>query len=206
MLVGCGAAAGIAATFNAPIAGVIFSLEIVLGEFGVTTFSPLVLSSVTATAISRHYFGNVPAFIPPHYEMVSPVELLFYALMGIFVGLVALVFVTALYKAEDIFNAIPIPDYIKPILGGLIMGTVIILVPEAFGVGYGSIDHALSGLLPAWMLLSLILVKIFATEGAEKNRVIEPQRVADPRRKVREEKRKTKSESRITRIGGECHE
>jgi len=163
VLVGCGAAAGIAATFNAPIAGVIFSLEIVLGEFGVTTFSPLVLSSVTATAISRHYFGNVPAFIPPHYEMISPVELLFYALMGVFVGLVALLFVTALYKTEDIFNAIPMPEYVKPILGGLIMGILIILIPETFGVGYGSIDHALSGLLPAWMLLSLILVKIFAT-------------------------------------------
>ncbi len=162
-LVGCGAAAGIAATFNAPIAGVIFSLEILLGEFGVKKFSPLVLSSVTATAISRHYFGDVPAFILPRYEMVSAWEFFLYAALGIVVGLVALAFVITLYKTEDIFDAVPIPDYIKPVFGGLIMGAMIIYLPETFGVGYGAIDRSLTGMMPAQMLFILIFAKILAT-------------------------------------------
>ena len=70
-LVGCGAAAGIAATFNAPIAGVLFALEVLLGDFGLTAFSPVVLSSVTATVISRHYFGDFPAFVIPAYHVQS---------------------------------------------------------------------------------------------------------------------------------------
>ncbi|UCD58193.1 MAG: chloride channel protein [Candidatus Hydrogenedentota bacterium] len=162
-LVGCGAAAGIAATFNAPIAGVIFSLEILLGEFGVTTFSPLVLSSVTATVISRRYFGNVPTFILPRYEMISVWEFFLYAIMGVMVGLVALAFVSTLYKTEDFFNAIPLPDYLKPILGGLVMGGMIIYLPQTFGVGYGTIDLSLTGMITGWMLLLLIFAKIFAT-------------------------------------------
>jgi len=162
-LVGCGAAAGIAATFNAPIAGVLFALEILLGDFGVRTFSPLVLSSVTATAISRHYFGDVPAFILPTYEMVSGWEFFLYGIMGIFVGFVALAFVITLYKTEDIFDAIPIPDYIKPIFGGLIMGVIIIYLPHTFGVGYGAIDLSLTGKMAGGMLLLLIVAKIFAT-------------------------------------------
>ena len=162
-LVGCGAAAGIAATFNAPIAGVLFSVEILLGEFGVSTFSPIVLSSVTATTISRHYFGDFPAFEFPGYEMVSAWELFFYAGLGVVAGLVAVLFVITLYKTEDLFDAIPIPEYIKPILGGLIMGATIIFLPQTFGVGYGSINQALNNQALWWMMLILIFAKISAT-------------------------------------------
>ncbi|MBW2092051.1 MAG: chloride channel protein, partial [Deltaproteobacteria bacterium] len=162
-LVGCGAAAGIAATFNAPIAGVFFSLEILLGEFGVSTFSPIVLSSVTATVISRHYFGDYPAFSVPSYEMVSVWEFFLYAAMGGLISLVAVLFVTTLYKAEDLFEAVPIPDYLKPILGGLIMGVFIIYLPQTFGVGYGTIDLSVVNGLTVWMLFLLIFAKIAAT-------------------------------------------
>jgi len=162
-LVGCGAAAGIAATFNAPIAGVLFALEILLGEFGVTTFSPIVLSSVTATTISRHYFGNYPAFVVPRYTLVSGWELLFYGGLGVCAALTAVLFVTVLYKTEDLFGATPLPGYIKPIIGGLLIGTMIIFLPQVFGVGYGAIDLALGGQMLWSTLFLLIFAKILAT-------------------------------------------
>ena len=92
------------------------------------TFSPLVLSSVTATTIARHYYGDFPALIVPPYEMASGWELLFYAGLGVVTGLIALLFVTTLYKTEDLFDKIPIPEYIKPVVGGLIMGATIIFL------------------------------------------------------------------------------
>jgi len=161
--VGCGAAAGIAATFNAPIAGALFSAEIILGEFGFATFSPVVLSSVTATAISRHYFGDFPAYVIPGYELVSLWEYLFYPLLGVVAGLVAVLFIVILYKFEDTFDALRIPGYLKPALGGLMLGFLLVKWPNVFGVGHGTINMSLMNQLPALLLLSLIFVKIFAT-------------------------------------------
>ena len=162
-LVGCGAAAGIAATFNAPIAGVLFSVEILLGEFGVTTFSPIVLSSVTATTISRHYFGDFPAFIVPDHMVVSIWELLLYAGLGVSCALIGVLFVVTLYGMEDLFDLIPIPEYIKPVFGGLLMGVMIVFLPQTFGVGYGAINEALTGQMIWWLLLVLVFAKILAT-------------------------------------------
>ena len=162
-LVGCGAAAGIAATFNAPIAGALFAAEVILGEFGLSTFSPVVLSSVTATTISRHYFGDFPAFIIPTYKLVSLWEFLFYPVLGVIVGLVALLFIMAVYKSEDMFDALKIPEYLKPALGGLMLGCMLIVWPNVFGVGYGTINLSLKNQLPFIILLTLVFVKILAT-------------------------------------------
>lgn len=162
-LVGCGAAAGIAATFNAPIAGSMFALEIILGDFGLATFSPIVISSVTATAISRHFLGDMPAFIVPAYELVSAWEFPIYAVLGLFCALIAVTFIRVLYRLEDTFDAIKFPEYLKAAVGGLILGVMALLFPHILGVGYGAIDLSLSQMIPWWFMFLLILCKILAT-------------------------------------------
>ena len=162
-LVGCGAAAGIAATFNAPVAGSMFALEIILGDFGLATFSPIVISSVVATAVSRHFLGNSPAFLVPAYQLVSAWELPLYVILGFFCALVSVTFTTVLYRGEDLFDDLKIPAYLKAFLGGLILGFLGLRFPHILGVGYETIDMALMQKLAWWFLLLLVVFKILAT-------------------------------------------
>ncbi|MBW2609321.1 MAG: chloride channel protein [Deltaproteobacteria bacterium] len=162
-LVGCGAAAGIAATFNAPIAGSMFALEIILGDFGLATFSPIVISAVVATAVSRHLLGDTPAFIVTAYELVSAWELPLYIVLGFFCALVAVTFTKLLYRTEDFFNGLKFPEYLKAVPGGLILGAMGILYPHILGVGYPAMDLALIQELSLWTMLFLIAFKIMAT-------------------------------------------
>ncbi|NQT55620.1 MAG: chloride channel protein [Desulfobacteraceae bacterium] len=162
-LVGCGAAAGIAATFNAPIAGSMFALEIILGDFGLVTFSPIVISSVAATAVSRYFLGDSPAFFVPVYQLISAWEFPLYIAMGLFCSVVGVTFTAVLYRLEDIFNSIKFPEYLKAATGGLILGCMGLLFPYILGVGYGSIYLSLMQLLPWWLMLVLVPCKILAT-------------------------------------------
>jgi len=162
-LVACGAAAGIAGTFNAPIAGALFSMEVILGDFGISQFSPIVVSSVSATVVSRHFLGNFPAFVIPKYQLVHVFEMIPYTILGILAGFSALFFINFLYKTEDIFEELKFPEPLKPVIGGFIIGILGIFIPHIFGVGYDSITLALHGKLVWYMLLFLIFLKIFAT-------------------------------------------
>ncbi len=162
-LVACGAAAGIAAAFNAPIAGAMFSVEILLGDFTVSQFTPIVISSVSATVISRIFFGNYPAFIVPEYDLVHPLELLPYAILGVVAGFVAILFVKTLYFLEDQFDALKFPDFYKTTIGGFFIGIIGIFFPQIFGVGYEAMDQALLGKMGIWLLLVLVFLKILAS-------------------------------------------
>jgi CIC family chloride channel protein len=163
VLVACGAAAGIAATFNAPIAGAIFALEIILADFALPTFTPIILSSVIATVVSRAFLGNYPAFQVPPYDLESPWEIGFYCILGLLAGLVAVAFIVVLYKNEDIWDDWKIPDYLKAPLGGLIIGVIALRFPHIMAVGYDSIGKALLNQETWTVLVLLIPLKILAT-------------------------------------------
>ncbi|MEN8161935.1 MAG: chloride channel protein, partial [Myxococcota bacterium] len=162
-LVGCGAAAGIAAAFNAPIAGALFAVEVILGDFAVPQFSPIVIASVVATVISRYFYGDFPAFEVPPYQLVSPFELGPYMLAGVAAGVVGVVFIRVLYASEDFFERLRIPELLKLPIGGLCVGAIAIFLPHVYGVGYSTINDALTGALPLGLLVLLLGAKIMAT-------------------------------------------
>jgi len=161
-LVGCGAAAGIAGTFNAPVAGALFAVEIILGDFGVSQFSPIVISSVAATVVSRHFLGDHPALTVPAYHLVQPYELFAYAVLGLLAGLVALAFIRSLYGFEDLFDRMRLYGPLKPVIGGLMIGLIALWLPQVYGVGYEAIGYALNGQVLWKLMLALVVVKILA--------------------------------------------
>jgi CIC family chloride channel protein len=186
-LVSCGAAAGIAATFNAPIAGVAFAIEVLMSELQVRMFGNVVISAVAASIVSQLFLGDRPAFIVPAYTMHSPATLFFYLLLGLAAAVVGVSFIRMLAWFEDIFDNWKFPLALKPAVGALLLGLLgyvylqlpgigfssltefrlgmplIENIPHVYGSGFTFIEHALHGSVSFWLLALLIVLKPLAT-------------------------------------------
>ncbi|MEL6422979.1 MAG: chloride channel protein [Pseudomonadota bacterium] len=164
-LLACGVGAAVSASFNAPIAGVLFAHEVILAHFAMSAFVPIVIASVAGTLIVRMFFGDTPAFLIPNYEITSYLEFPAFALLGAVCALTAILFQSSLIMTERIAWSIRIPLSMRPVIGGLLVGMIAIAFPEVLGVGYEATNMALQQdtRLGIAMLIALLMAKTVAT-------------------------------------------
>ncbi len=163
--IAAGCAGGIAGIFNAPIAGIFFAAEIVLlGTYEISSFAALVIASAMSTVVSRAYYGEVPAFPIPDYHMVNPfVEMPLYTIMGLIVGMLAVLHIRFFYWVRDWFRDLPLHPQLKPIMGAVLVGLIGIGFPQVMGDGYEEIEKALAGHGIIWVMMALVFLKSIAT-------------------------------------------
>lgn len=163
ILLGAGAAAAVAASFNAPIAGVMFALEVVLGFYTARAFAPIVIASVAGALIVRLHIGDMPAFALPDFTIESIFEIPAFALLGVLSALFAVGFMRLNLATDTLSEKINIPVWMKPAIGGFLVGVIALKFPEVLGVGYGPTDAALKGSYGFWFLIALLVAKTLAT-------------------------------------------
>lgn len=167
LLVACGAAAGIAATFNAPLAGVFFAMELILKDFTADAFGMVVISSVTASVIGRAAFGNHPFLALPAFGVHNFVQYLLFAVLGLLAGPVGVAFSRVLYAVEDVcdwaWQRLGWREWARPAVGGLLLGVVLLVLPELYGVGYPVLGNGVAGKYTVAFLIVLLVGKMLAT-------------------------------------------
>jgi CIC family chloride channel protein len=160
-LVGCGTAAGIAASFNTPLAGVIFALEVVMLDYSLASFIPVILSAVSATLISNLVLGKEVAFLVPPMELGSLDEIFLVVLLGFAAGTVSAIFIQLIQTISGHTRNFPI--WWRVLFAGLVVGSIGMLVPEVMGIGYDTVNASLLGQYSASFLLLMVVLKLLAT-------------------------------------------
>lgn len=164
LLVACGAAGGISATFNAPLAGAFFAMELILRSFAAEAFGAVVLASVTASLVGRAILGDHPFLSLPVFSVHNPLEYALYAVLGVAVGVVGVAFSKVLYLVEDACDWLwRGPEWARPAVGGIALGGLLIALPQLYGVGYPVLENAVRGHYLLGMLLVLMVGKMIAT-------------------------------------------
>ena len=164
LLVACGAAGGISATFNAPLAGPFFAMELILRNFAAESFGAVVLSSVAAAVVGRALLGDHPFLSLPLFSVHDPAEYLLYIVLGVAVGVIGVAFSKVLYLVEDACDWLwRGPEWARPAVGGIALGALLIALPQMYGVGYPALQNAVEGRYVIGMLLLLMVGKMFAT-------------------------------------------
>jgi CIC family chloride channel protein len=159
----CGAAAGIAATFDTPFAGTLFAVEIILGDMQIAYLGPIALSAFISVIVVRQVWAGFPVFVSPGFEFRHPGELGLYLILGLMGGLLAILFIRGVYVSDTLFRKFPLPEWCKPGIGGLGLGLIALWCPNVFGVGYDSINLALTGKLTLDAALPIMAAKFLAT-------------------------------------------
>ena len=166
-LLGCAVAAAVSASFNTPIAGALFALEIVLRHFAVHAFAPIVIASVAGTVINRLAFGDVTEFVLPAQNALNfYVELPAFLLLGLMSGVIAVILMRAIFWTEDLGNQLQartgLPGYLRPAIAGVLLGLLAVQFPQIIGVGYETTTEALSGNLTFMAAVMIAVVKVVA--------------------------------------------
>ena len=162
-LLGCGVAAAVAASFNAPIAGAFFALEVVIGYYALSAFAPVVIASVVGTIVARVHLGDFPAFVISDSTLVSFLELPPFALLGLVSATAAVFFMRGILFTQMARARTNVPGWLRPALAGAAIGAIAIVLPEILGVGYEATNQALNEAMPLWLLFALLAAKIAAT-------------------------------------------
>ena len=162
-LLGCGVASAVSASFNAPIAGVLFAHEVILGHYSKRAFIPIVISSVMGTMLTRLRFGDDAAFSIPDYQITSNLEFPAFALLGVVCGLIAITLQFSVIATDYVARSITMPLWLRPAVGGLMVGAIAVFFPQVLGVGYEATDMALKNQFPLALLIALVAAKTAAT-------------------------------------------
>lgn len=163
IIVHAASVSGLAAAFNTPIAGMTFVMEEVIGDLNARHLSYLIVAAVSATVIVRLLLGNAPIFDMPEYKMGHPAQLGLYVVLGILAALISVAFIRFLVWSIARFQAIAMPEYLKPALGGVFIGVMSLYIPQILGIGYGTVTDALQNRLPLVLLIMLTFGKFLAT-------------------------------------------